>query len=203
MAGSRQTVGPASEPVTVALLRELLRYPPTDQDAVISHLIAAARQATEQYTGRAWVTQTWEQAFDTWPTADGLVLVRPPLQAVTTVTTYAPAGGAGVALDPTAYAVDLWATPARLYLTGSPQALRAAAGLVVTFTAGYGDSTAVPPDVVDAIATLVLEGFQRRPPAVPEQAFAWPATVLDALRPYRVDYRPRLGLAPLGWACDA
>ena len=193
MAGDKLLIAPAGEPISVAFMREILRYPPVDQDAVISSLIAAARHATERYTGRAWQTQTWEQAFDTWPTADGLELVRPPAQTIGAVTVYAPAAAPGVALDPATYYLDTWAQPARLYLTGSPAGLRATAGLVVTFSAGYGDDAeAVPPDVRDAIATLVSEGFQRRPPAVGDLELAWPATVLETLRPYRVEYRPRL-----------
>ena len=197
MAGSRLTGPPAAEPVSVAFLRELLRYPPSDQDAVIGSLIAAARQATEDYTGRAWITQTWEQAFDTWPTAEGLVLVRPPVQAVTSVVTFAPGETVGIALDPATYVVDLWAAPARLLITGAPSALRVASGLVVTFTAGYGDAAAVPPAVANEIATLAMIGFKQRPPALPDQG-AWPASVIDVLRSYRVEYPSRISLGAWG-----
>lgn len=61
-----RTVDPAVEPVTLAEAKLHLRTysSDTDEDDLISGLIAAAREWVEDYTGRALVEQRWSLALD-------------------------------------------------------------------------------------------------------------------------------------------
>jgi hypothetical protein len=62
-------VPPAVEPVSLSELKEFLRIDPgdTSNDATIWSLGVAARQWTEVYCQRRWVTQTWRLSVDFFP----------------------------------------------------------------------------------------------------------------------------------------
>src|SRR4051812_6207132 len=51
--------GPGEEPVTLAEAKAFCRIDASDEDALVSALIAAARLHVESMTGRALVEQTW------------------------------------------------------------------------------------------------------------------------------------------------
>lgn len=63
----RQLVAPAAEPITLEEAKLHLRVDIPDDDALISGLISAARAAAENITRRAFVTQQWELAIDSFP----------------------------------------------------------------------------------------------------------------------------------------
>src|SRR5580692_8919211 len=98
---------PVEEPVTLADAKAQARVDTNIDDALIAALISGARQWAEHYTGRAFITQTWQMWLDLWPAAfavwwegvhDGRItgldeinyisLPRPPLASVTSVTYY-------------------------------------------------------------------------------------------------------------------
>ena len=58
---------PAEEPVSLADAKLHLRVDFTDDDALITSLIAAARQAAETLTGRQIVTARWKLVLDSFP----------------------------------------------------------------------------------------------------------------------------------------
>ena len=65
---------PATEPIDLATAKLHCRVDGTDEDTLIAALIVAAREQAEHETGRALVTQTWEQVHDAFP--DAFVLRR-------------------------------------------------------------------------------------------------------------------------------
>ena len=178
------TSPPASEPVTLAEAKAHLKIDVDDDDDLITRLIASARRAVEQYTGRALVMQSWRFTIDQWPASRTLALPKPPLLAVTAVTTYDRAG-TGTVLSPSSYIVDADEQPARITLketTVLPSPLREAGGIAVAFDAGYGSPSDVPDALKTAILSLVAHLYASRgdgdvPP--PFQAIAMMA-------PYRV-----------------
>jgi len=78
---------PATEPLSLTEAKLHLRVTGTDEDNLITALIATARQEVEAATGRALITQTWEYSLDEFPPC-GLVheayirLPRAPLVSI-------------------------------------------------------------------------------------------------------------------------
>lgn len=105
----------ASECVTLAEAKLHLKEELTENDALISALITAARQEAEHKMRRTLVETVWEQQLDAFP-ADGCTcLHNPPVQSVTSVKYY-DAAGALQTLDPSYYVLDAASEPARLVL---------------------------------------------------------------------------------------
>ncbi len=155
---------PATEPVTLAEAKAHLKVDTTDDDALLTSLIVAARTRAEWHSGRAFVTQSWTLWLDAWP-QDGLIEIPlPPLQSVTQVATYALDDAMSV-LAPSLYQVDLASTPARLALKGMfpPLAnLRAVNAVAIAFTAGYGGANSVPQPIKQAILQIVADLYAHR-----------------------------------------
>lgn len=63
----RQIAAPATEPITLEEAKLHLRVDTTDDDALITGLISAARVAAENICRRAFVTQQWELVIDSFP----------------------------------------------------------------------------------------------------------------------------------------
>ena len=58
---------PATEPVTLAELKAWAKIDTDADDALITSLLAAARQAAEDYTRRSFITQSWRLTLDLEP----------------------------------------------------------------------------------------------------------------------------------------
>lgn len=206
---------PAVEPVTVADLKLQCGLPPDDDsDHVKSYqvntrfrkAIRVARRVCENYTRRAFITQTWQMVFDQWPFVDSRYMHRPdqygslgpwgklaffyvpkpPLQSITTFT-YTDTGGVTQTVSSWGqYQLDPGGetAPARLcapvYMLWPPlyPALNA---VQLEFIAGYGDAGAnVPDEITDAIllqAQYIYDGYRLEKDP--------PADVRRNLDPYR------------------
>ncbi|MGQ0740924.1 MAG: head-tail connector protein [Alphaproteobacteria bacterium] len=175
---------PAEEPVSLADAKAHLRVDTNDDDALITRLIAAARQAAEEATGRAFVAQTWRLWLDGWPSEWAIELPRPPLIGVSSITAYDRNGNATV-VDAETYLVDAAARPGRVVFDTTvlpPVILRAANAIAVEFDAGYGAAAVVPAGIVAGVLAWIahlyeLRGESETPP---------PAQALALLAPYRV-----------------
>jgi len=172
---------PSSEPVTLAEAKAHLKLDTSDDDVLIASLIVAARARAEWHTGRALVTQSWTLHLDAWP-ADGIEIPLPPLQSVTSVTTYALDDTARV-LGSSAYQVD--AASGRLALRSGvtpPTDLRAVNAVEIAFTAGYGAASAVPVPLKQAILQIVADLYAHRG----DEAEIVSQTAQALLAPYRI-----------------
>lgn len=160
---------PTEEPITLSALKLALQVEVADDDTLLTDLIKAARQACEEYTGLALVTQTWDLSRDEPGNGDYLSTewwdgVRDasiselsgstreieipigPLQSITSITAYDEAD-VGVVFASSNYYVDTATEPGRVVLRDGkswPIVLRVANGFVVRFVAGYGAAAAVP-----------------------------------------------------------
>ena len=156
---------PAVEPLSVSDAAAHLRVDGTSDEQLIESLILAARRYCEGASGRSLVTQTWELQLDGWPCGDAIRLPRPPLQSVTSVTTYDSTGAAAV-FAAANYLVDTRSQPGRLVLgygkSWPSTVLRPAAGVVVRYVAGYGLAAAVPETYKQAMQLLVGHWYEHR-----------------------------------------
>lgn len=139
---------PAAEPVTLAEAKAHLRVDGTDDDALIASLIEASRIYCEQFTARAFITQTWEYVVDAFPTRE-IMLPLPPLQSVTSVK-YDDGSGVETTLGTDQYEVDNvsqpgWVVPVT---TGWPTSVWDGVNSVrIRFVAGYDPGTDSPVDL--------------------------------------------------------
>ncbi|HEX3674032.1 MAG TPA: head-tail connector protein [Rhizomicrobium sp.] len=174
---------PAVEPVTLDEAKAHLKVDTTDDDALITNLIGAARARAEWHTGRAFITQSWMLWLDAWPCGMPVEIPLLPVQAVSAVTTYAPDGTPAV-LDTALYQVDV--TSARVALKPGavlPTLLRPINAVSIAFTAGYGDAeTNVPPLVRQGILDIAADLYTNRGDGTGEM----PLEALALLAPYRI-----------------
>ena len=140
---------PAVEPITLAEAKLHLRVDAATEDAMITDMIFAARQAAEGELNRALITQTWERVLDAFP-ASYLPLGMPPVVSVQSVTYIDPAG-ATQTLSGGAYTLDSdrdpgWLLPA--YGTAWPATRYQANAVRVRFNCGYGGTAAAVPQAI-------------------------------------------------------
>jgi len=162
---AKQTVAPTAEPVTLTEAKTHLRVDVTDDDVLITSLIASARQYVEQIARRALVTQTWRLSIQEFPASGVIILPKPPLQSVTSIT-YTDITGTTSTVDSNTYTVDTDSEPGRVVLKYGeswPSASLANTNPVqVTFVAGYGAPSAVPEYWKQAILLLVGHWYENR-----------------------------------------
>lgn len=182
---------PALEPVDLVEAKAHLRVDGTQDDALITSLITAARQIAENLLGRAFMTQTLRLLSDSAPDRV-FELPRAPLQSVTHIKVYDDADTASV-LDASLYQVD--SASARISLRSSavwPDIGRALNGFEVQYVAGYGDSASTVPmalrrGLLAHVAHLYMnrgDGLTRE--GVSEAMTAIPREALVLYAPYRI-----------------
>lgn len=149
---------PTEEPVTPGEAKLHLRVDGTDDDALITALIVAAREAAEHITGRALMPQTLELALDAFYEfnrdhpgrhAYRVILPRPPVASITSVK-YVDTTGTLQTLDPSAYVLDDYSEPARLvpaYGTCWPATRCQENAVLIQYEAGYADAASVPQQI--------------------------------------------------------
>jgi hypothetical protein len=129
--------GPGEEPVSLAEAKAFARVDGTDEDALISALIAAARLHVESLTGRALVMQTWRLVLNC---VTGLLIPLPVVPAM-----------------------ELIEAPDGAVLQGDAVLLATATDAVsLDYSAGYGNAADVPKDLRQAVLTLVAYWYEHR-----------------------------------------
>lgn len=180
---------PATEPVSRDQAKANTEEYSADRDDWFDNAIASARQHVEQHLRRALITQTWVLKMDRFPVwtpqrADSILIPRPPLQSVSSIT-YIDADGDSQTLSSSLYNVDINSTPGRVtpaYNQSWPTIREQQNAVTVTFVAGYGDDASdVPKDIYHAILVTVSEWFKNR-----EGQGKLPQTARWLLSPHRV-----------------
>lgn len=182
------TVGPTTEPLTLAEAKAHLRVETEDDDALIGGLIVAARQFAETFTNRAFIEQTIAFSMDGFPYI--INLPRPNLISVTSIS-YVDTDGNTQIIDPADYRVDAVTEPARItpaYGKEWPSARCVSNAVTITYKAGFGaDASAVPVLIGRAMLMMVDYLYENRGDAiVGVSAQEMPVTSRTLLNPYRV-----------------
>jgi len=180
---------PACEPISVAEAKAYLRIDGSSEDILISSLILTSRLHIEAALGLALITQGWRLVLDRWPRSGAVQLPLRPLQEVAEVRVFDADGTASV-VDTHSYVVDTAGAPPRLIATmaGWPKPGRAANGIEIDLTAGYGtEPSEVPEPIRQALLLLVAHWYEHRDPIeIGSEAVAIPSGVSRLLKPYRV-----------------
>ena len=164
----------------------------TDEDDLIDSLIVAARQWAENFTRRAFITQSWTLTLDAFPSE--IILPRPLAITVTTLK-YFDTNGVQQTWNAANYTVDITNTPGRVvraFNVSWPDVRNIPNTIEAIYTAGYGAAAANVPDSIKlAIKLLVAHWYEHRESVlVGVTASEVPQTVESILWPYRVlDYR--------------
>lgn len=183
------TAAPAVEPISLAEAKAHLRVDTSDEDALLTALIAAARIFVERTLSIALITQSWSLYLDASPRGGVLTLPLNPVQEVTAVNVYG-VDDTPAEIDAANYAVDSLSDPARMVLTWNAALLQPARRLntfEIAFAAGFGDAASdVPAPIRHALKLLVAHWFEHREPVVLNQSpQEVPAMVASLLLPYR------------------
>lgn len=214
MSGLKITTQPTIEPISIEEAKEHLRLDDDIDDIPVLTYVKAARLWAEKYTGRFFITRTVQQFLDSSastldPLYEGMrsgILARPygnyielsasPTITVTSVNYYNDSDTQSTWATSNYY-VDNVSDLGRIYLrdTGTfPTDLRAANGLEINYTAGYGSARSdVPSDIKLAMLQYMTFAYEHRgeqeggtPPMLPK--------ILNTLlSPYKI---MRLGVHP-------
>ena len=155
------TTAPVAEPLTLASAKLQIVVEDTPDDALISDYISAARAHVESATGLRLYTQTLAMRCDAW--ADLTRLPVAPIQSLTSVT-YVDTAGATQTLSALVYETRLYGLEPGLALIDGQSWPDTRKGSLITVTviAGYGDQTAQPPAVIQAMRLLIGDFYAFR-----------------------------------------
>lgn len=155
------------EPVTVEEVKDWLRIDSDDEVDTLRSLIKAARQKCETYTRRQFITATYKYYLDDFPSdaTDILVLPRPPLQSINSIT-YVDTAGDTQTWSSDEYSADTKTEPGRVKLGYTyvwPASRNQRHAVTVTYVAGYGDSASfVPESIKTAVKFWVAHWYENR-----------------------------------------
>jgi|GEM_PF-984905 len=161
MANPSIVTEPAEEPISLAVAKEHVRLETdeTDHDATLNRLIKSVRRWAESQIRRRILTTEQRLSVDRFPQRRWIRLPYGPVQSVSSVVYY-PDGGSATTFAASNYQLDATKRVARLTLNRDAHwptdRLRAAAGVEITYTAGYAD-TAAELDEQDLVAGMLLK----------------------------------------------
>lgn len=184
-----QTSAPGIEPVTLAEAKAHLRVDGSAEDVLINSLILTSRLHIEAALGLALITQGWTLVLDAWPKQVSVTLPIRPVQMIDALRVL-DADGVATNVPPSHFVLDGKGLPPRLVRTAPvwPVPGRAAGGIEIDFTAGFGPLAAdVPAPIRQALLMLIAHWYEHRDPIEIGSVEAnIPASVSELLKPYRV-----------------
>lgn len=183
-----------SNQFTPAEALEFLRVDDETKDTnLVTRLTAAGREQAGQFTGRAFITQTWDLHLDDW-WAGTLELPKAPLQSVTSIS-YVDSSGVTQTFASSNYVVDApsgdFAEKGRIGLADGasfPLLDPVINSVTIRFVAGYGDTrNDVPEGIRTGTLMYVADMYENRQSVVTGSTVAAsPQTAESVLTPYKV-----------------
>lgn len=166
--------------------------PAHPDDALVTALITAAREAAEAYMGAAIVRQTYTLALDAFPSA-AIELGAWPVNAITSIA-YKDQNNTTQTVSSADYLLDNYSRPARVALQPGkswPATAAVANAVIVTFNAGYttGDSPdpyPMPKAVQQAMLLTIGHLYENREAVTLDKKAELPLGATYLLTPHRI-----------------
>lgn len=160
---TRIVSAPGDYPVTVEDARSQLRLDSSDFDTQLTLLIAAETAYAEKFTGRKFVSQSWDCYLDAFPQEGERQVIVLPFPKIISVdgVYYQDSSGGEQTLDADLYVADLAGRPGRIGLAQSaswPQTIEQINAVRIRVTVGEQDTTVSPAttDVAKDIQLAIL-----------------------------------------------
>lgn len=220
MAGLKITSQTNITPVTLNEVKQTLRIDPDnfDQDAELTMMLRSSIKVLEEYTGRSFITKTYELALDRIPytqddrliegfstgpfmdrTSNYITLPKSPLVAVSSFKYYNDADVEST-FATSNYYVDNYSDTPKIVLRRSQTfpdvaSLRVANAFIITFTAGYGTAPKdIPETLKQAINIYTSHLYENRELYIEQKPIPVPMTLGTLLQPFKVvRFSNRLG----------
>ncbi len=174
------------EPMTTALAKSHLRVDHSDDDTLIGTLITAARKAAESFTGISICSKTFADYHEDFPSY--ITLYYGNVSSVSAIQYYDGAN-AQQTLSNTYYNVDSVEGRAIIRLNDGytwPDVYAGRHdGVIVTYTAGYSTSAAVPEDLTLGMKLIIAKYYEQREDVGGARSFV-PTRAESLMHPYRI-----------------
>ena len=185
----KRITAPAERLVTAQEVKDQIGADPDVGNPTVERIIDAVTLEAEKYTGRAFITQTFELVLDHFPKerpsdapwwldtvysfANAVEIPRPPLQSVTSIKVFDYENQEST-INSSVYFVNTRSEPGSVVpqqLETWPTEVLPEAGVVIRFVAGYGDNpTDVPADIRLAVITQCAHVLSQRDPSVKSES---------------------------------
>ena len=212
MAGIKLVTDTRIMPMTLSELKQILRVDPDnfDQDDELIRMLKSSIKILEEYTGRSFLTKTFDFALDRIPysqddqliegistgplmdkTQNYISIPKSPVIAVSSFKYYDDSDTENTFASSNYY-LDNFNEPARLVLRRSQTfpdvgSLRVANAFIIRFTAGYGATPQdIPPAIKQAIGLYTSHLYENRELYIEQRQLPVPMTLQTLLQPFRV-----------------
>lgn len=184
---------PATYPVSLAEVQAHCRAPEADFVTMLEIYRRAATEDAENFTGRAFIDQTWDYYIDAFPTGE-IEIPKPPLIEVVGLFNLDGAGNEQE-VPTSGYVIDSVSELARVvsaYGASWPTPQAIANAVRIRFRAGYLDNSSPPvanvPFAIKAAILLTVGTLfaNRETIVIGQTATLLPWAAEQLLRPYRV-----------------
>lgn len=162
--GLLRTTHPTTTVLATSDVKTHLNIDIGDDDAYLGELVKSAESYCEDNTGRQFLTATYTLTMDEFPTWE-LVLPRPPLQSISSITYVASSDGSTLTLGSSAYKVATNGIKGRVtpsYNEVWPTARNEIDAVTVTYIAGATSSSLVPREAHEAMKLLTAHYYTNR-----------------------------------------
>jgi uncharacterized phiE125 gp8 family phage protein len=188
---SRLITAASEDAVTLADAKLHCGIDGDDSNATILGFVRSAVDWAQTFTGRQFVTATWELVLPYFQST--IELPHPPVSAITSIKYY-DTGRTQQTLSSTVYKSDLLSTYARISEAYGQVWPATCAEIdkydvvVVRYVCGYGAESAVPDAIKTAIKMLAGHWFENREASTTGPLSPVPMAVESLLMPYRVNW---------------
>lgn len=172
---------PAEPVVSLTEVKTWLKIDGTDEDTLLTSLIASATAECEAYSGLSFITRTRTVKLTSFYGKD-VILPYGPVTTLTSVA-YLDENDASQEVDSGDYTLDTASGLSKVRVTDSwPHTNLVLNNVTVTYVAGYADAASVPELIKTAVKQRIAVDFEKRGDT-DDRSDAWMRT-LDSVKVY-------------------